>query len=72
MTRFEAVLSQIPPGLAWPLSAASTLLAVIGGGLVMYAAALGSITAVVWALACFLVAGALWYAADYAGAGSDR
>lgn len=69
MDRIERTFDRIPPGLAWPLSAASTLLAVVGAGLVMFAAALGSIAAAIWAVCCFLVSGALWYAADYAGAG---
>ena len=71
MDRIERTFDRIPPALAWPLSAASTLLAVVGGGLVMFAAALGSIAAAIWAICCFLASGALWYAADYAGAGRD-
>lgn len=61
----------IPGWLAWPLSAASTLTALGGAALTFLAAASGSIAAAVWGVITFVVAGALWYAADYAQHNAD-
>ena len=56
----------MPGWLAWPLTAASTLAALGGAALILAAAALGSITAAIWAGIVFLLAAGLWYAADIA------
>jgi hypothetical protein len=63
---FDRIGGAIPEWLAWPLSAASVVAAAGGAGLVFAAAAFGSVSSLVAAVACFIMAGILWYAADYA------
>ncbi len=64
----DRVVRFIPHGLAWPLSALSTLAGFAGAALVFAAAALGSIMAAVWAGVAFAAAAVLWHLSDYAEA----
>ncbi len=63
--RFPAL---IPGWLAWPMSALSTIAAFVGAGLVLAAAAFGSIRAAAWGGIAFLVAAVAWHVADFARA----
>ncbi len=56
----------LPPWLAWPLSALSTVAALAGAVLLFFAAALGEYAPAVWGGVVFVAAGALWYLADMA------
>lgn len=64
----DRIARLIPHGLAWPLSALSTLAGFTGAALVFAAAALGSITAAIWAGVAFVAAALLWHLSDYAQA----
>jgi hypothetical protein len=59
----------IPSWAAWPASALSTLAAVAGSGLVLHAAAFGSVRSAAWAALAFVAAALLWFVADVATAG---
>ncbi len=59
----------VPSWLAWPASALSTLGALTGSGLMLHAAAFGSVWSAVWAAAAFGGAGILWFVADAATTG---
>lgn len=63
MTRF---VEHLPAWLAWPASALSTLAALAGSGLMLHAAAFGSVPSALWAGLAFVVAGASWFLADLA------
>jgi hypothetical protein len=63
-------IAQLVPGwLAWPSSALSTLAALVGSGLVLHAAAFGSVWSAVWAGVAFALAAVLWFLADIATSG---
>jgi hypothetical protein len=63
----DRIARMVPASLAWPLSAASTLVGFVGAGLTLWAAATGSITSVIWSAACFIAAAGLWFLAEFAG-----
>lgn len=64
----QRVVELIPPSLAWPLSALSSLAALGASALVFHAAAFGQPTSAIWGGIVFAVAGGLWYLSDLAGA----
>jgi hypothetical protein len=67
----DRLAERIPQWLGWPLSAASTVGAIAGAGLVFLGAATGSIAVLVWAAIIFVLAAVLWYAADIVQARRD-
>jgi hypothetical protein len=62
----DKVAAALPEALAWPLSALSTLLGFTGAGLVLFAAATGSIPAAIWAAVAFAIAAVTWHLAEFA------
>lgn len=62
----------LPAWLAWPSSALSTLAALTGSGLMLHAAAFASVASALWAGVAFVVAGVLWFVADFATANRRR
>ena len=62
----DRIAALVPSGLAWPLSAASTLAGFTGAGLILWAAATGSIAAAVWSGISFVTAAGLWFLAEFA------
>lgn len=65
----EHLVRLLPPWLAWPMSALSTLAGFVGAGLILFAAATGSVPAAVWAGVSFLAAAIFWHIAEFAGDG---
>jgi len=57
----------IPEWLGRPASVLSTLAALAGAGFVFWAAVTGGYWWAIWGVVAFVVAGGLWYLADYAG-----
>jgi hypothetical protein len=57
----------MPQWLARPASVLSTLTALVGAGLVFWAAVTGGYWWAIWGVVSFIGAGLLWYLADYAG-----
>jgi hypothetical protein len=66
----DRLAGMLPPWLAWPASALSTLLGFAGAGLIGWAATYGNIAAAVWSGVCFVLAAVLWHLAEFAGDGS--
>lgn len=62
----ERLTEKVPPGLAWPLSALSTIAAFAGSALFFHAAAFGRPASAIWGGALLVAAGLLWYVADIA------
>lgn len=58
-------LDQIPAAMARPLAAASTLAALVGSALMLWAVAFGSYARAGASLAVFVVAGLLWHLAEF-------
>ena len=62
----DRVAAMLPGWLAWPMSALGTLLGLAGAGLVLLAAATGSIAAAVWGAGAFAAAAVAWHVAEFA------
>jgi hypothetical protein len=62
----DRIAGVVPNALAWPLSAASTLVGLVGAGLILWAAATGSIASAIWSGICFVGAAGLWFLAEFA------
>ena len=61
----------IPQWLTRPATALSTMAALAGAGLILWAAVTGAYWWAVWGVVSFIGAGLLWYVADYAASPSS-
>lgn len=64
----DRIAALLPHSLAWPMSALSTVTGVAGSGLILWAAATGSIAAAIWSGVCFVLAAVAWHLAEFAAA----